>query len=339
MRKITKFIIGALAFIGIVIIAFSFYRWQSIKNLRKCQMDDILPILQPVYAAITWEKLCDDNGIDYSEQYLNEIIKKYQLVINNTELTGCSNFYGYLYAACNEKLINPQNDTFDNFTNQYYEQSTGLYSRFFGNENTSEKVYADVQTSITVALKKERYGLNKLNSVDEGLIAYYNNCIDTGDYTDSKTEIINIIYYFWTKDKCANININCEEIQSIFGEIYENNSTLFNDSENWNTSMFGTRKYVEICDAIGVETGTLKERLGAWNVLDTDVENWMLWRDMTLLDGVFVSGIYYDELIGGNEKYSDDIRFTESFGQGLDAYCKDVVIPELNSLIKKYNMK
>lgn len=339
MKKKTVIILIAALLLASLGIGAAYVRYSLVQQANRMTVDDVQTLLPAFYGVFEWQKLCEDNGISYDEEAVEKVKASYLKLTDNLVIDSSVSFANIIYIICTNAYIGADNESYISASNQYYNSEYMIYLNYMDNTIPSwEILYQNsIHWNISAVKRLQKAGVDMPYDMDLGLIKYYKDYAYTDFDDETESYLINIIYYLWKKDKCKDIDIT--PMKGVFQEIYDN--CLAEAKENgyqMTTADFGYSNFLEVCSALEIDITELSELSEQWDIFASE-SNWNDWTIQELSCSYLTASIYYDELIGGNEKYSRNALFCDRFGSSLGLYCTDTLQPQVDALFEQFSLK
>ncbi len=338
MKKKTVIIIIAAVLVALGIGA-AYVRYSLVQQGNKMTVDDVQKLLPAFCGVFEWQKLCEDNGIAYDAEAVENIKASYLKLTDNLVIDNGVSFANLVYIICTNAYIGADNEAYMSASEEYYDPEYMIYLNYIDNTIPSwETLYQNsIHWNISAVTRLQKAGVRMPHGMDAGLIKYYEDYAYTDFDENTKNYFINMTYYFWDKNKCEDIDIS--PLKGAFQEIYDNCLSQARESGyQMTTADFGYNDLFEICSALGIDITELSELSKQWDIFASE-SNWNNWDVDSLSCSYLTASIYYDELIGGNEKYSQNALFCDRFGSSLGLYCTETLQPQVDAVFERFSLE
>ena len=322
--------------VGGILFATSYYKQKQ--EDEKASTAEVFEVLPPVYGVIEWEILCQDNQIEYDEEAVKSVKEDYKTLMDLVELSDTTTFQELIYILGIDSYLEIDDTETHEWAELYYSDGYKLYMNYLPEVMAYEDQYAtSIIVDINAATRFKRADVAIGRDIGEGLLKYYQDNLDNIDDEEVRGNLMSIIYYLWDENECADIDM--DPLIPYFQDIYDSYCDDMQDEAfEYTTAYLGYDDFIEICNAMGIDTSLLETLTEEEDFLDEDnEENWVDYGTDELACSYMTASIYFDELRNGNSMYSDNDRFTEIFGENLGTYCRETLLPIMEELIEEYS--
>ena len=318
-----------LAVIAISGAAIIWHLYETLKSEYIIDFNEYANYHQGMCSALMIAQLCGETGIEYDVSLLEEAKEIYGELLKKQTFTESTNYVVLSKCICAVKLSGGD-------TGEYLECLNGLYddeAKLYKNDGCTN--IANMGSNIIEAKRFLRCQIEFDERIVNRFIEYYNENIDRGDLSVSETgDLVTIVYYFIERDEGERIDLSNQNIKNIMQKNYDNYLAVKYEYPETYTSDIG---YYEtdrkVWRAAGIDTSELDEIARGFE-LTPDMGVWCK-ADSSLQAPVYTFTEFYEALKNSDNICEENEEFCANFGDALDTYFRDVIIPQMKSELTK----
>lgn len=253
-RKWMKPVIAILVLL-VLLTGCTIFIYYKNKKEELLQPEDSVEAIQPIYAMVKWQELMDKYDLEYDENVVRDMKKRYISIMKRTDIDNMDVIELVKVIYINSKWEIEEFNQYNTYLGEYYDTERDLFYNYKIEQlapDAKEELYEQsVSTSYNVYMTlRDNFIYTDFFDVHAGLKQCYKNSTSTYD-------IVDILYAFCTADKLDSIDYMREK--ALFESLYEEQTAYY--EKEFNVSDLDVNDFLIICKKMDIDTSELEKKL------------------------------------------------------------------------------